>query len=172
MTAQRPDDDGGTPDGREPAPSLPDDVWQRFLMDDEHAIRASAPKEPSAVQRAAAPWPRPAAARETARRGRRPAEAVGDLWHPDDPWEGPSWRNLDDRARRRRVGRVVGAAAAFALALGAWSQWSTGATPRQDRPGDTILQQSEEAPVELPATTSLPTGAHSASPATPAVQPG
>jgi hypothetical protein len=171
VTAQWPGDDGGTPQGREPTPSLPDDVWQRFLMDDEHAIRASAPKEPSALQRAARPWPRPAPAADAAERERGSAEAVGDLWHPDDPWEGPSWRSLDGRARRRRVGRVVGAAAAIALVLGVWSVTSTGRAPRHEGPGDTILQQSEEAPVELPATTSVP-GPRSPSPATPAVQPG
>ncbi|MGW4150425.1 hypothetical protein [Streptomyces albogriseolus] len=156
MTAQGPDD-GGTPEDREDGvPSLPDDVWQRFLMDSEQAIRTSAPREPSALQRAAgrSPWP--------ARPSRPPRhdtpDAVGELWQPDDPWEGPAWRDLDGRARLRRIGRVVGTAVAIALALGAWSQLSTGAGAPAEGPGDTVLQQSEEAPVTLPSGTSVPAG--------------
>ncbi|WP_437007163.1 hypothetical protein [Streptomyces sp. enrichment culture] len=158
MTAQGPDD-GGTPRHREDGvPSLSDDVWQRFLMDSEQAIRASAPKEPSAVQRAAGrspnlPPPTPA------KPPRHDApDVVGDLWQPDDPWEGPAWRDLDARARLRRMARVVGTAAAIALALGAWSQLSTGAGTPAEGPGGTVLQQSEEAPVTLPPGTSVPTG--------------
>ncbi|MFF8103179.1 hypothetical protein ACF07S_26135 [Streptomyces sp. NPDC016640] len=149
MGARRPDD-GGTPEGRDGTPFLPEDVWQRFLTDTEDAIRATAPREPSARRRAEGWRPRPP----------RPAgvEPVGDLWHPDDPWEGPSWRDLDGHARLRRAGRVVGTAAAIALALGAWSQLSTGASTPDAGPGDSVLQQSEEAPAELPTATSLPPG--------------
>ncbi|MGA5109891.1 hypothetical protein [Streptomyces pseudogriseolus] len=158
MTAQGPDD-GGTPrDGEDGVPSLPDDVWQRFLRDSEHAIRTSAPKEPSAVQRAAGrspALPSPAAKKPPRR---DVPDAVGDLWEPHDPWEGPAWRDLDGRARLRRAGRVVGTAAAIALALGAWSQLSTGAGTPAEGPGDTVLQQSEEAPVPLPTGTSVPSG--------------
>ncbi|CAM5260608.1 hypothetical protein [Streptomyces griseomycini] len=163
MTAQRPDD-GGTPRDRDDVPSLPEDVWQRFLTDDEHAIRASAPREPSARQRASGRWPRPPRTGDGAEQRYDAADAVGDLWHPDDPWEGPSWRDLDGRARLRRVGRVVGTAAAIALALGAWSQLSTGAGTPAEGPGDTVLQQSEDAPAELPTATSLPVGLTSPSP--------
>ncbi|MFI8206554.1 hypothetical protein [Streptomyces sp. NPDC085937] len=159
MTAQGPDG-GGTPQDREDGvPSLSDDVWQRFLMDDEHAIRASAPREPSARQRASGRTAQ-SAARTDDGPGRRydARDAVGDLWHPDDPWEGPSWRELDGRARMRRVGRVVGTAAAIVLALGAWSQLSTGAGTPAEGPGDSVLQQSEDAPATLPAVTSRPAG--------------
>ncbi|MDT6983045.1 hypothetical protein ACFSUJ_02205 [Streptomyces lusitanus] len=157
MTAQGPGD-GGTPQEREDGvPSLPDDVWQRFLGDSEQAIRTSAPKEPSASQRAAGRSPHvpPHAVRQPPRHD--VPDAVGDLWAPDDPWEGPAWRDLDGRARLRRVGRVVGTAAAIALALGAWSQLSTGAGTPVEGPGDTVLQQSE-APVTLPSGTSVPAG--------------
>ncbi|MEU1082980.1 hypothetical protein ABZ368_22610 [Streptomyces sp. NPDC005908] len=158
MTAQRPDD-GGAPQGEDDGvPSLPEDVWQRFLMDDEHAIRASAPKEPSARQRAFGRLPQPARTDDGTGQRYDAADAVGDLWHPDDPWEGPSWRDLDGRARIRRVGRAVGTAAAIALALGAWSQLSTGAGTPAEGPGDTVLQQSEDAPATLPAVTSRPAG--------------
>ncbi|CAL9355216.1 hypothetical protein SUDANB176_00556 [Streptomyces sp. enrichment culture] len=171
MTAQRPDD-GGTPEDRDGVPSLPEDVWQRFLMDDEHAIRASAPREPSARQRAEGRWPQPPRTDDGTGRRYDAADAVGDLWHPDDPWEGPSWRDLDGRARLRRIGRVVGTAAAIALALGAWSQLSTGAGTPAEGPGDAVLQQSEDAPAELPTATSLPAGLTSPSPSSSAVSSG
>lgn len=165
MTAQKPDD-GGTPKERDGTPSLPEDVWQRFLTDNERAIRATAPKEPSALQRTR-PGADDGAPREDAG-----VEAVGDLWHPDDPWGGPSWREMDRRARLRRVGRVVGTAAAIALALGVWSQLSTGAGTPEEGPGDTVLQQSEEAPAELPTATSLPPELTSPPPSAPGVRAG
>ncbi|MER7490794.1 hypothetical protein ABTY20_33930 [Streptomyces sp. NPDC126497] len=165
MTAQRPDG-GGTPEERDGAPALPEDVWQRFLTDNERAIRATAPREPSALQRA-----RPGAG-EGAPRKDPDAGTVGEPWHPDDPWEGPSWREMDGRARTRRVGRVVGTAVAIALALGAWSQVSTGAGAPDAGPGDTVLQQSEEAPAELPTAASLPPELLSPSPSAPGVRAG
>ncbi|MFD7702080.1 hypothetical protein [Streptomyces caelestis] len=165
MTAQRPDD-GGTPEERDGGPSLSEDVWQRFLTDTERAIRATAPREPSALQRTR-PRADGGAPREDAGVG-----AVGDLWHPDDPWDGPSWRKLDGRARLRRVGRVVGTAVALTLALVAWSQLSTGAGAPDEGPGDTVLQQSEEAPAELPTAASLPPELASPPPSGPGVRAG
>ncbi|GGW97800.1 hypothetical protein GCM10010297_19030 [Streptomyces malachitofuscus] len=171
MTAQTPGA-GGPPDEHDGTPSVPEDVWQRFLDDTEHAIRATAPREPSARQRTPGTWPEPPGPD-----GAPPADAgiaaVGDLWRPDDPWEGPSWRDMDRRARLRRVGRVVGTAAAIALALGAWSQLSTGAGAPVEGPGDdSVLQQSEVAPAELPTATSEPPGVSSPPPSGPAVQAG
>ncbi|MEV5935803.1 hypothetical protein ACIQCD_18275 [Streptomyces sp. NPDC093250] len=171
MTAQTPGT-GGPPDEHHGTPSVPEDVWQRFLDDTEHAIRATAPREPSARQRTQGARPR-----TPGRANVPPADAgttaVGDLWRPDDPWEGPSWRDMDRRARLRRVGRVAGTAAAIALALGAWSQLSTGAGSPVEGPGDdTVLQQSEEAPPELPTATSEPPGASSPPPSGPALRIG
>ncbi|MFF1273206.1 hypothetical protein ACFVZC_07325 [Streptomyces marokkonensis] len=171
MTAQSPDA-GGPPDEHDGAPPVPEDVWQRFLTDTEHAIRATAPKEPSARQRTSGARPEPFA-RPDAPRTDAGAASVGDLWRPDDPWEGPSWRDMDRRARLRRVGRVAGTAAAIALALGAWSQLSTGAgTPVEGPGGDSVLQQSEVAPADLPTATSEPPGPASPIPSGPAVQAG
>lgn len=50
MTASGPGsgDIPGEPDG---TPSVPEYVWRLFLEDDERAIRASAPREPSARDR-------------------------------------------------------------------------------------------------------------------------
>lgn len=133
-------------------PSVPEDVWRRFLEDDERAILASAPREPSARERTPGWRPGP------------PLAAVGELWQPEEPWPGPAWRDLDRRARLRRVGRVLGTAAAVAVALTAWSQLSTGpGTP--GGPADTIGRRLEESPV-VPSVASLaPTASGSASPA-------
>lgn len=166
VTAQRPEN-GETPEGGDGAPPLPDEVWQRFLTDNEHAIRASAPVEPSASQRAAGRRPqpvRPAARCDAEGQEDDTTAFVGDLWHPEDPWEGPSWRNLDGRARVRRVCRVIGTAAAIAVAVGAWSLLSTGAGTARQEPGETVLQQSEDIPAELPTATSPPTGLASPAP--------
>ncbi|GAA3194909.1 hypothetical protein GCM10010451_51320 [Streptomyces virens] len=171
MSAQGPDD-GRTPEDRDGTPSLPEDVWQRFLTDNEHAIRATAPREPSARQRTRGASPRPPRAGAAASRWDTGNESVGDLWRPDDPWEGPAWRDLDGRAKLRRAGRVVGTATAIALALGAWSQLATGAGAPAKGPGEAVLQQSEDAPADLPTATSLPPGFSSPSPSDPAVQAG
>ncbi|MFJ8596983.1 hypothetical protein [Streptomyces sp. NPDC093598] len=141
MTTEEPDGRGAShePPG---GPPVPDDVWLRFLTDSESAIRVSAPREPSAEERAA---------------GRRlqPPHAVGDLWQPEDLWVRVAWRDLDRRAKARRAGRVVATAAAVAVALGAWSQLATGAGPGQ-RPGESTVRQVEGATARQPTATPLP----------------
>ncbi|HET9382631.1 MAG TPA: hypothetical protein VFP69_17625 [Streptomyces sp.] len=147
----------GTPDEPDATQPVPDEVWRKFLCDSEHAIRVSAPREPSARERRRGPSPADGTtgtrdatgagattgagdaggrgprrggdrARERAGR-RRPAapDPVDGVWGPDDPWAGPAWRELDGRARLRRAGRVVATGVAITLALGAWSHLSTGA---------------------------------------------
>ncbi|MFH8498644.1 hypothetical protein [Streptomyces coeruleorubidus] len=144
MTTEGPGGGRGTPDEPDGTPPVPDDVWLRFLTDSEHAIRASAPREPSARERAA---------------GRRlqPPHTVGDLWQPEDLWVRVAWRDLDRRARVRRVGRVVATAAAVALALGAWSQLSAGAGTGT-RPGTGTVRQVEGATARQSTATPLPSG--------------
>ncbi|CAM5703135.1 hypothetical protein SAFG77S_00198 [Streptomyces afghaniensis] len=132
---------------------IPDDVWLRFLTDSEHAIRASAPREPSAQERAAG-------------LRLRPPYAVGDLWQPEDLWVRVAWRDLDRRAKVRRVGRVVATAAAVALALGAWSQLSTGAGA-DPRPGTGTMPRGRERPRGCHTATPFPS--ESARPGTPQV---
>ncbi|MER7190057.1 hypothetical protein [Streptomyces flaveolus] len=211
MTASGPGG-GGTPEEQDGTPSVPEEVWRKFLADSEQAIRATAPREPSARERTQghrprppatgpardghlgagpgtgalpgsgdahpAPDPRPGADSGAYPRprsrpgGARPGsgaspggegvDAVGDLWCPQEPWAGPAWRELDGRARLRHVGRVVGTAAAVALALTAWSQLSTGPGTPARGPGDTIGRRLEE--TALPTAASLAPGA-SATPA-------
>ncbi|GGQ26126.1 hypothetical protein ACFFKE_18275 [Streptomyces mutabilis] len=155
MTASGPDS-GATPnEPDEPGgvPPVPEDVWRKFLEDDERAIRASALREPAARERTPGWQPGP------------PPTAVGELWLPEDPWPGPAWRELDGRARVRRVGRVIGTAAAVALALTAWSQLSTGPGTPGGEPADTIGQRLEEGSVLPSAAAPGPTASGSTSPA-------
>ncbi|MFB6550639.1 hypothetical protein [Streptomyces sp. NPDC056405] len=163
----QPDQPGGTP-------SVPEYVWRQFLEDDERAIRASALREPAARDRTPGWRPRPPGGADTHTHtdapAARPSGVVGELWHPEDPWTGPAWRALDGRARVRRVGRVIGTAAAVALALTAWSQLSTGPGTPGGGPAETIGQHLEESPVlespVLPTAASLaPTASGDASPA-------
>ncbi|MFC9682508.1 hypothetical protein [Streptomyces sp. NPDC056948] len=134
----------GTPDEPDGVPSLAEDVWRRFLSDTEDAIRASAPREPSAKERAAG-------------RKLQPPHTVGDLWQPDELWVRVAWRDLNGRAKARRVGRVVATAAAVAVALGAWSQLSTGAGTGH-QPGTGTVRQVEGATARLPSATPFPSG--------------
>ncbi|MEU3933099.1 hypothetical protein AB0E85_13825 [Streptomyces sp. NPDC029044] len=155
----------GTPDGSDATPSRAGDVWLKFLADNERAIRESAPKEPSAQERASARPPRRLAAGRQNPPDRRPdhpladADAVGDLWQPEGP--GPAWRELDGPARLRRAGRVIATVAAIGLALGAWSLLSTMAGAPSDGPGGGTVQEVGEAPGAVPTT----------SPGSPAVEP-
>ncbi|MFJ9424583.1 hypothetical protein [Streptomyces sp. NPDC101249] len=104
---------GDADDGYAGAP-LPDSVWQRFLDDSEGAIGASAPREPSARERAAGI---PARARRAAVPGPEQAATVGELWDAREPAPTRRWRDLDARARCRRVGGFV-AAGVVAVVLG------------------------------------------------------
>ncbi|MBB4710671.1 hypothetical protein BJ965_000553 [Streptomyces luteogriseus] len=141
MATEEPDG-RGTP--REPngVPPVSDEVWLRFLTDSESAIRLSAPREPSARERAAG-------------RQLQPPHAVGDLWQPEDLWVRGAWRDLDRRSKVRRAGRVVATAAAVALALGAWSQLSTGAGTGH-RPEGSTVRQVEGATARLSTATPVP----------------
>lgn len=144
---------GEIPDEPEGTPPIPDEEWLKFLSDSEHAIRASAPREPSAQERAPGwhPHPRPDGEKgntdgpERTPRSHERADAVGELWQPEEPHSGPAWGDLDARARLRRVGRVIATAAAITLALGAWSWLSTTGDTRGGQPGDRV-QQLEQAP--------------------------
>ncbi|GGZ32507.1 hypothetical protein [Streptomyces poonensis] len=135
-------------DGEDGASSIPDEIWRKFIEDSERAIlRSAAPREPSARDRGALPHPLPPHTTDT-------TDAVGELWQPEDPSARPSWRALDSRARRRRVGRVLGSAAAIAVLLGALAQLPSGeGGPYGGGQSEATTEQSEDAPRELPAAT-------------------
>ncbi|MFJ9119183.1 hypothetical protein ACIRJO_26970 [Streptomyces sp. NPDC102394] len=108
--------------------AMPDAVWRKFLDDTEEDIRASAPLELSARERAAKRLPGPVD-EEPVRHDRKenasdkpgPArlEEVGEVWTEEEQWPGLSWRDMDGPARRRRAGRTLAAIAAVVMAAGA-----------------------------------------------------
>ncbi|MGP2437216.1 hypothetical protein [Streptomyces sp. JW3] len=126
----------------------PDEVWQKFLTDSEDAIRASAPREPSARDRTPGWRPPPAAT--------GPTEAVGELWRPDDTEPEPAWRELDGRGRLRRVARVLVTAAAVVVALTVWSQLTSDSQAPSGGPGDSLVERLENAPAGLPTAAPAP----------------
>lgn len=113
-----------TPQGEEP--SIPDDVWERFVRDSESDIRKSAPKEPSARARMVTERLRlqdAEAARQQAKsksKGRKAKKA-------ESAAQPPGWRTGPDlhaadalvMRRRRRLGLlgVLLAAGLLAVAL-------------------------------------------------------
>lgn len=165
MVAEDPSQ-GGTPDDGGGVPPIPDTVWRRFLDDTEQAIRDSAPREPSARERASWSRPDPADSQRVWRERQRGAsveprsasfDAVGEVRQPEDPLPGPAWRDMDGPARWRRAGRVLATVAAVLVAAGALSQ----ASSRSDAPGGTptgvTSQQSEEVvPDGVPTATAPP----------------
>ncbi|MFI1677343.1 hypothetical protein [Streptomyces sp. NPDC020607] len=133
--------------------SEPDDVWQRFLSDSEQAIRHSAPREPSAEERAASSGARHTGIEAASAAATEHLRMVGEPWHPQDPPGWPTWRELEPRARRRRIGRILVSAAALAAVLTIVSRLPTDTGPQEGRPGGITLQESEDTPGELPSRT-------------------
>ncbi|MEU0898291.1 hypothetical protein [Streptomyces massasporeus] len=179
MTTPEPDRQG-TPDESDATPPGAGEVWLKLLADDERAIRESAPKEPSARERASARPARRLDANRQHTRGPRPdhtpahdrTEAVGDLWQPEGPE--PAWRELDGPARLRRAGRVIATVAVISLALGAWSLLSTTAGTPSDEPDVHTVQEVEEVEEveEAPAPVPAACGGRATTPGRPRDRPG
>ncbi|WP_328472307.1 hypothetical protein [Streptomyces sp. NBC_00448] len=115
-------DSAPTPEGES---SIPDEVWEQFLSDNERDIRASAPKEPSARARIVARRLREQEARAAAapgskrRRGRRGGASVPASPIPDDTsWRtGRTGRTDESDRRRLRRGRLRGMVAVVLLVV-------------------------------------------------------
>ncbi|WP_030379149.1 MULTISPECIES: hypothetical protein [unclassified Streptomyces] len=167
MTLQGPGGEG-SPENEDGGAAIPEGVWTRFAHDDERAIAESAPREPSARERAEGARVRtrtdragsggagavtggPGAAGGSGGGGWEPADAVGELWRPEEWRAGPAWRDLDARARRRRIARLLGAAAAVVLLWTVASRAPVGARDGY-RPDGSRVEQSEDAPFWVPAT--------------------
>lgn len=111
-------DSAPTPEGDS---SIPDEVWQQFLTDNERDIRASAPKEPSARARIVARRLREQEERAAAAGGRRRWGRRGSAPAPAAPAaHDTSWRTgrTDEGDRRTlRRSRVRGMAAVVVLVV-------------------------------------------------------
>ncbi|WP_031513572.1 hypothetical protein [Streptomyces sp. NRRL F-5123] len=112
-------------------PSLPDDVWEQFANDSERAIRATAPKEPSARARIVARRLREedergvdAVPRRFGRRRSRPhtPSQHAAAWRPDNR---PPRRPLTPGVRRLRAfAGIVLVVAVVLFLLAPSSAWS------------------------------------------------
>lgn len=114
----------------------PDSIWMRFLTDSEEAIARSAPREPSALERARHPEAR---------------TYVGDAWSPADTLPEPAWRHLDTRGRIRRLGRILTGAAALAALLGLFTCLPEEPPSLPGGPAETGTPQKTSAVVESPS---------------------
>ncbi|MEV3930611.1 MULTISPECIES: hypothetical protein [unclassified Streptomyces] len=133
-----------------------DEIWRRFLEDSEHAIRRTAPREPSARERIEAADQFRAAYDPSASQARSEIEAVGDLWQPTAAPVRPPWRTLDGRGRLWRATRIVGTVSALIAVLATMSRLSTGPTLRTEPHIGVTLEQSEEASDGLRPTAPSP----------------
>ncbi|WP_225846742.1 hypothetical protein [Streptomyces sp. HPF1205] len=94
----------------EEEPSLPDDVWEQFARDTERAIRASAPKEPSARARMVA--------RRLREEDERAAAEAKRRWSGRRGSTGPTaWRSGSTDAAERRLRRRGRLRAALGILL-------------------------------------------------------
>lgn len=165
-------DYAGTSDEDEAPDSPLDELWQKFLDDNERAIQASAPRELSALERKATdPWPPlqvNAAPRRTAptrasaagasRDEARPLDAVGELWQPEGPRPRLAWGDMDREERLRRVGRALGAAAAVVVLLGMASYLPPSSGNPTGRTADADSSQTEDVPDVGSTDTAFPHG--------------
>lgn len=183
-------DEPGDEESADPACRFPDEVWQRFLADSESAIRASAPREPSARERIGTdavtgtgagaetgtpggttprvmPSPPPVPPPSAPPSGSSASfagEPVGELWQRVESGSAPAWRELDRRGRLLRAGRLLVAVAAVATMVGmmSWLPSNSGTPNRELR--ETAVRQTVETPGEQPATRTLPAGLATARP--------
>jgi hypothetical protein len=108
-----------TPAPQNQEPSVPDDIWEKFVRDTEAEIRASAPKEPSARARMVAERLRQQdaeAARAAKGKGRKGRKA--EVGAQRQGWRtGPAARDADGRAARRRWRGAVAVLAAVGVVV-------------------------------------------------------
>ncbi|MET9112625.1 hypothetical protein ABZX38_00230 [Streptomyces longwoodensis] len=90
-------------------PVVPEAEWGKFLRDTEEAIHRSAPREPSARERASGAGVDGAAGvGDPGVDDGAVDDAVGEVWCPDQSPAAPAWRQLDPAARVRRLARFLG----------------------------------------------------------------
>lgn len=124
------------------ASSVPDEVWRRFAEDSEGAIRRSAPREPSARERAAGL--RVTGESDAGHRAAgEPVRWVGESY---DAPQGRrrTWRELSGWARLRYVGQVIVTAAVLTVLLLTVSRRPSEPEPGDGRPGDVMLRERED----------------------------
>ncbi|MEU3510739.1 hypothetical protein ABZ733_23145 [Streptomyces longwoodensis] len=109
-------------------PAVPEAEWGKFLRDTEEAIRRSAPREPSARERASGAGVdhvgvdhvgvdhvgvngagvNGVGGDDAGGDDAGVNDAVGEVWCPGESPAAPAWRQLDPAARVRRLARFLG----------------------------------------------------------------
>ncbi|MFF3948538.1 hypothetical protein ACFYYN_27465 [Streptomyces sp. NPDC001902] len=146
-----------TPPPPDDVPSVPDDVWERFVQDSEAEIRASAPKEPSARARMVTERLRQQdaeAARRTKRKGRgNPPPAQPEGWRT-----GPAVYAVEARGhRRRRWLGLVGVLVAVGVLLFALNPgWALDAMRGSAAPDPSPLAAETARPTSAPSQEAFP----------------
>jgi hypothetical protein len=148
----------------EEEPSLPDDVWEQFARDSERAIRASAPKEPSARARMVARRLREQDERnrvEDAKARRRPGRRGAAGQAPPTAWRqggtDAGERRLRRRNRLRAALGIVVVAVLVLVALSPGRAWSLVTGKGWRHGGSAAHTPSTLAPEAAPPTAPPPT---------------
>ncbi|NEC09616.1 hypothetical protein [Streptomyces sp. SID7909] len=128
--------------------SDPDETWRKFLQDDEDAIRRTAPREPSARERAEELF-RPSAVNEGSVGHPTGFEPVGETWVLE-PAESVAWRDLDASGRMRRAASAAGVLAVLVAFLVTVCRLPVEAEREPGRPIGVASQPAEE-PASRPA---------------------
>ncbi|MFJ9084474.1 hypothetical protein ACIRL3_18825 [Streptomyces sp. NPDC102384] len=109
-------------------PPIPDEEWRKFLADNEHAIRRTAPREPSAQERA----------------GATPGQdqAVGEVWTQKDQEPVRPWRELSTGERSRHGARLLGSLVARVVFLVVVGRDQPESPLPGERPAGVVLEES------------------------------
>ncbi|MEU5820493.1 hypothetical protein [Streptomyces sp. NPDC047803] len=126
----------------------PDETWRKFLQDNEDAIRRTAPREPSARERAEGTGQSETNAPSADRS--RGFEPVGETWVPE-PADSVPWRDLDAPGRMRRAASAAGVLAVLVAFLVTVCRLPVEAEREPRRPIGVASQPPQE-PASLPAT--------------------
>ncbi|WP_330452955.1 MULTISPECIES: hypothetical protein [unclassified Streptomyces] len=126
----------------------PDETWHKFLQDNEDAIRRTAPREPSAWERAEGTC----LPETNAPSADHPSgfEAVGETWALESADPVP-WRDLDAPGRMRRAASAAGVLAVLVAFLVTVCRLPVEAEREPRRPIGVASQPPQE-PASLPAT--------------------
>jgi hypothetical protein len=120
------------------ASSVPNAVWRRFAEDSEEAIRLSAPREPSARERAIPPPDGTSVPAEAP-----PADWVGESY--DASPKQPGWRDMSERERLLHLARMLLVVVVMTVVLMTVSRGTPVPDGVDDSPGDVVLQNPEKA---------------------------
>jgi hypothetical protein len=120
---------------------MPDAVWRRFAEDSEEAIRRSAPREPSALERAAGLPADTGSGGGPALTG-EPAQWVGESYPASLGQK--AWRDMGERERWRYFTQALLVVIVMTAVLLTVSRGAPVPDTADSPAGDVVMQESEE----------------------------